>query len=134
MMMVELHDSDASAHFVKDIEPGEGWWRWTKQHPTVKVLTYTTQNLKLAVDFAIWDKGFQQTGPLELSFFVNDHLLDKVRYTTPGQKHFEAPVPAEWLRTDEESTASIAIDKMYISPDDGQTFGIILSTIGFLPK
>jgi hypothetical protein len=134
MMMVELRDTDATVHYVKDIEPGEGWWRWTTQQPTVKVLTYTTGNLKMVVDFALWDTAMLQTGPVELSFFVNDHLLDKVRYTKPGQEHFEKPVPPAWLRTDEESTAAVAIDKLYTAPQDGKKFGFILVRIGFAPK
>jgi hypothetical protein len=132
LMMVELKDADAPAHYVKDIEPGEGWWRWTGQQPTVKVLAYTTENLKLSVDFALWAVAMKQTGPVELSFSVNNHLLEKVRYAAPGQLHFEKPVPPEWLRTDEESIVSVAIDKMYTAPEDGKKFGFILTNIGFV--
>jgi hypothetical protein len=133
MMMVEMNSADAPAHYVKDIEPGEGWWRWTGQQPTVKILAYSTQNMKLVMDFALWPTAFQQTGPVELSFFVNDQLLDKVRYNAPGNQHFEKLVPAEWLRTDVESTISVAVDKMYTAPEDGKKFGFILTRIGFVP-
>jgi hypothetical protein len=132
-MMVEMSDAGAAAHYVKDIEPGEGWWRWTGQQPTVKILAYTTRNVKLVVDFALWDTAFAQTGPVELSFFVNDHLLDKVHYKASGNQHFEKAIPAAWLRTDVESTASIAIDKLYTAPQDGKKFGFILTRIGFVP-
>jgi hypothetical protein len=69
---------------------------------------------------------------VELSFFVNQRLLDKVRYTTPGYKHFQKLVPPDWLTTDVESTVSITIDKMFVGPEDGLRFGFILSSVGFV--
>jgi hypothetical protein len=132
-MMVEMSAPDASWHVVQDIEPGStgDMWRWTKQNPSVKILAVTTQNLKLSADFTLWDVAFQQTGPVELTFLVNGRTLDRIRYTTPGQKHFEKPIPPEWLTTDVESIVSIAIDKLYVAPQDGVKFGFILSRIGF---
>jgi len=133
MMMVEMNDPDASQHIVKDIyEPFGSTWRWTAKRPTIKVLVYATDNVRLSTDFAIWNEGMQQTGPLELSFFVNDHLLGKQKYATPGYKHFEKAVPAEWLSADTESTVSVDVDKLYVSPQDGKQFGFILTRIGFL--
>lgn len=132
-MMVEMNDPDVSLHIVKDIyEAGSVPWRWSGKRPTVKVLVYATDNVKLSADFALWDEGFKHTGPLELSYFVNDRLLDKVKYTSPGYKHFERPVPPDWLSAAAESTVSIDVDKVYVAPQDGAKFGIILTRIGFL--
>jgi hypothetical protein len=132
-MMVEMNDPDSSQHVVKDIYDSFGSpWRWTAKQPTVKLLVYATDNVKLSMDFAIWDVGFKQTGPIELSFFVNSHLLDKVKYASPGYKYFEKAVPAEWLSADSESTISVDVDKLYVSPQDGVKFGFILTRIGFL--
>lgn len=132
-LMVQMSAADAPSHFVKDIDPADpgALWRWTGRQPTLKILAYTTDHVKLSVDFALWDVAFQQTGPVEMSFMVNDHLLDKVRYTSPGLKHFEKPVPPDWLRTDVESVISVTIDKLYTAPADGKQFGFILSQIGF---
>jgi len=131
-MMIEMDSPDASQHVVKDVRdnPG-GLWRWTGQEPTFKILVWVTDNIKLKADFTLWDEAFRQTGPLDLQFFVNDKLLDDVRYTTSGHKHFEKPVPPDWLPTDIESTIAIKLDKLYVAPQDGAKFGIILSRIGF---
>jgi hypothetical protein len=133
-MMVEMSNPDASWHVVQDIEPGApgDLWRWTNQNPSLKILAVTTQDLKFSIDFALWDVAFQQTGPVELTFLVNGRTLDKVRYTAPGNKHFEKPIPPEWLTTDVESILSITIDKLYTAPQDGKKFGFILSRIGFV--
>ena len=131
-MMVDMGDPDCALHIVKDIFDFKTTWRWTGKQPTVKVLVYATDHVKLSTDFAIWDEGFKQTGPIELSFLVNGHLLEKAKYTAPGQKHFEKPVPAEWLSTETESTISVDVDKLYVAPADGAKFGFILTRIGFV--
>jgi hypothetical protein len=132
-MMVDMSDPDASQHVVKDIYDAPGQpWRWTAKQPTVKVLVYATENVKLSTDFAIWDDGFKKTGPLELSFLVNGHLLGEEKYITPGYKHFEKAVPADWLSPDTESTIAVDVDKLYVSPLDGAKFGFILTRIGFI--
>jgi len=132
-MMIDMSDPDSSQHVVKDIydSPGNPW-RWTAGHPTVKMLVYAIDNVKLSTDFAIWDDGFKQTGPVELSFRVNGHLLGTQKYTSPGYKHFEKAVPADWLTADAESTVSVDVDKLYVSPLDGAKFGFILTRIGFI--
>jgi hypothetical protein len=133
-MLVELSSPDADAHFVKDIYPGSSsdQWRWTNQNPSLRILAVTTQGLKLTADFALWDQAFKQTGPVEITFLVNGRPLDKIRYTSPGQKHFEKPVPPDWLATDVETTISMSIDKLYVAPADGLKFGVILSRIGLV--
>jgi len=133
-MMVEMSSPDAKLSIVKDVyEPGGTPWRWTEQDPTVKVLVLSTDNLKLSADFALWDDGFKSTGPVGLTFFVNGKMLDSVRYTTPGVKHYENPVPAGWIMPDTEVPISFHVDKLYVSPRDQKRFGVILTRIGLVP-
>jgi len=134
-MLVSMAAPDADAFFVKDIYGpfGDAPWRWSKQNPTVKVLVLSNENIKFSTDFAIWDDGFKSTGPLEISFLVNGKLLDKIRYTTPGDKHFEKLVPADWLGINTEATVALWVDKLYIAPRDKTQFGVILSRIGLKP-
>lgn len=131
-MMVSMQGSDADSGVVKDIYPASDGiaWRWTKQQPTVRVLVLSTADIKCSADFTLWDDAFKITGPLEISFLVNGKLLDKVRYTTSGDKHFEKPVPADWLATNTEATVALAVDKLYTAPADGAQFGVILKRLG----
>ena len=116
-MMVEMSDPDANLHIVKDIYPqSDPSWRWTSQNPTVQMLVLSTEKLKFHADFAIWDEGFKTTGPVEIAYLVNGRALEKVRYTTPGVKHFEKPVPPDWLSVDSDTTIGMAIDKVYVAP------------------
>lgn len=134
-MMASMAGPDADSYIVKDIYGpfGNAPWRWSKREPTVKVLVVSNENLNFSTDFAIWDDGFKSTGPLEISFFVNGKLLDKVRYTTPGGKHFEKPVPSGWLALNTEATVALSVDKLYTSPRDKAQFGVILARIGLKP-
>jgi hypothetical protein len=135
-MMVEMAGQDADPRMIRDIQGGAAGvpWRWTSQEPTVKVEVFSPEHLKLSTDFAIWDDGFRQTGPLEISFTVNGRLLQKVSYTTPGVKHFEKPVPPSWLSKDKDATIAFALSKLYVAPQNGVKFGVILVRLGLAPQ
>lgn len=132
-MMVNMNDEDAESHFVKDIvlKLEGATWRWTAQRPTVKILLVKTHGLKFVTDFTLYEGCMKQTGPVTLSFWIGGHLLDKVRYDTPGYKHFEKAVDPEWLQTATETQVSEEIDKLYVDPEDGTKLGFILTKMGF---
>lgn len=130
--IINMNDSDVTAHFVKDIDSAlqGGLWRWAKQRPTIKLTLRDTSNQKFTIDFAISDETLKETGPVTISFFVNDHPLDQVRYDKGGIKHFEKPVSAEWLKANAENTVAAGIDKMWTSKADGVQLGFLLIRMG----
>jgi hypothetical protein len=133
-MMVQIGPPAADPFIVKDIYGSANIsWRWTRKDPTVRIPVLAADDMRFSTDFAIWDQGFKSTGPLTISFLVNGRLLDKVRYTTPGEKHFEKPVPPDWLAGQHEVTAGLSIDKLYTAPDSGAKFGVILVRLGLKP-
>ncbi len=131
--ILDMADPDAEGHFVQDIsaELQGNTWRWTGKRPTIRLHLNAVQKLVYFIDFAIAGTTFQQTGPVTLSFFVNDHLLDRVRYTTPDRRHFEKPVPAEWLSPGQDVTLAAEIDKVWTPPPpSGAALGFILVSLG----
>ena len=129
--IVNMNDGDAESHFVQDIASGlEGNWRWVRKRPTVKLKMKVNENVKFTMDFSIAEATFKETGPVTLSFFVNDHFLDKASYTESGQKHFEKPVPAEWIEPGKDAVLAAEIDKVYIAKADQAQLGFILTRIG----
>jgi hypothetical protein len=129
--IIRMDDADVDAHIVSGVGgAGSPSWRWTEQRPTVRVLMRSAEHLHYTIDFTIPGVTFDQTGPVTMSFFVGDHLLDSVRYTEPGIKHFEKEIPAGWVEANQPLTVSAAIDKMYLSKDDGTKLGFILTSIG----
>jgi hypothetical protein len=131
--MIEMSAPTAPAHFVSDIDGALSAdnWRWTGKRPTVRQLVAERNGNKLVADLAVPEGAFQQTGPVTISFFIGDHLLDQVRYEKPGQKHFEKPVPPEWLSVHNDTLIAAEIDKVYVAEKDQTRLGFILVRIGF---
>ena len=131
--IVSMNDPNAKAHILKDVSATveSGAWRWVFKRPELRFALAGVKDVKLVMDFAIAKETFDATGPVTISFFVNDRLLEAVRYDQPGNKHFEKPVPAGWLRPDAMTTVAAEIDKLYKSPQDGAELGFILSRAGF---
>ncbi len=127
---ISVSEEGAAAHFVSDILPPVGGWSWTNKRPTVQVKTNGTQNVKYEIDFSVADVTFQVTGPVNVTFFVNDHELGSERYTKPGAQHWEKLVPEEWLQPNTVTQISAEVDKVWVSPNDGARLGLILTKIG----
>jgi hypothetical protein len=132
--VVSLGDPGADAHIVKDISANveSGAWRWAFKRPELRFALTRVQGVKLVMDLAIAKQTFDATGPVSISFFVNDRLLETVRYDQPGNQLFEKAVPADWIRTEGFTTVAAEIDKLYKSPADGAELGFILSRVGFV--
>ena len=132
--IINMADADAESHFVQDIsrELDGDTWRWTGKRPTIRMRAGSNQKLVYSIDFTIAGATFEHTGPVTVSLFVNDHFLDRVRYTSPGRRRLEKPVPAEWLEPDQNATLAAEIDKVWTPPLPGATpVGFILVALGF---
>jgi len=129
--MVEMADADSVSHIVGDISPGNpAPWRWTFQKPTVKVVPRTNQGLRYVIDFSLPEVTFKVTGPVKMTFLVNDHALDTVPYTASGEYHYEKAVPPDWVEPLKDTMLAASIDKVWVSPTDGAKLGFILTRIG----
>jgi hypothetical protein len=131
--VLNMADADAERHFVQDIsaELEANTWRWTGKRPTIHLHPNSNQKLVFSMDFAIAESTLQKTGPVTLSLFVNDRLLDRVRYTSPGRRRIEKPVPAQWLRANEDTTLAAEIDKVWTPVETGGApLGFILVALG----
>ena len=130
--LINMADGDTDSRIVRDISHhADGTWRWTGQRPAVRLPEGSNKDARYVIDFTVPGATFSQTGPVTLSFYVNDHLLDRIQYTSPGPQHFEKAVPAEWLQDGKEAIVGAEIDKMYVAKDDDVRLGFILSAIGF---
>ncbi|HEX5432392.1 MAG TPA: hypothetical protein VFW83_10525 [Bryobacteraceae bacterium] len=128
--VIQMSDQEAPAHFVSGILDLNGSWRWTAQRPTLRLTMRSIDHLHYLIDFTIPGVTFDRTGPVTLSFFVNHRLLDKVRYTSPGVKHFDKPVPDGWVEANQETTVAAEIDKLYVSKKGAAPLGFILTSLG----
>lgn len=133
--LLRLGDGETVPHIVRDIaDAGGDGWRWTAQRPAFKVVPRSTDKLLFWVDFAVPEVTFKETGPVTISFFVNDHLVDRKRYTAFGPQHIEKPIPPAWVTAQKENIISAEIDKVWTSPADGVKLGFILNVIGLVEQ
>ena len=52
-------------------------------------------------------------------------------FAAAGEKHFDKPVPANFLRARSVNFAALEIDKVWVSKTDGAILGFILTRAGF---
>ncbi len=131
---IRMSDATASNNIVGDINESIecSSWRWTKRKPTMRFQLKHVNNQKFMADLSIADQTFKDTGPVTITFVVNDHELDRVTYIKPGHQPFEKAVPAEWLHAVGDNIVSMEIDKMWTAPADHVELGYILASAGFL--
>ena len=101
-----------------------------RQRPAVKLRIRSVANLKYTIDFTLPEVTFKDTGPLTIAFTVNDHILDRVRYTRAGPSTFRKAGSPRMARLDKNAIVGAEVDKIWVSKDDGTQFGFILSRIG----
>jgi hypothetical protein len=129
--IIDMSDEESSAHFVQDLTSNAtSTWRWTGKRPILRVRMRSADNLRYVIDFSIAGVMLRNTGPLTVSFLVNDHVLDRVRYTREGVQHFEKAVPAGWVTAGQDITVGAEIDKPWVPPEGGPQLGILLTRIG----
>ena len=127
--IVNVSEGDMS-RVASDILPPAGGWSWTGKRPAVKVRLRGKQQVRYQMDFAVADATFKETGPVSVTFFVNDHVIETVRYAKPGPQHYEKAIPTEWLQPNNDNLVGAEVDKVWTSPDDGAKLGLILMRIG----
>ena len=131
---LRMGDAITANNIVGDVNEAieSGSWRWTKRKPTLRFQLKRVANQKFKADLSIADQTIKSTGPVTITFVINDHELARVTYDKPGHQPFEKAVPAEWLHAVGDNIVSMEIDKLWTSPADGVELGYILAGAGFL--
>lgn len=132
--IVSMDTPEGMQQVVADILAPSGGWSWTGKHPTVKIPLRGNQHVQYVADLAIAEATFKTTGPVEIQFQVNGHVLEKVRFTEPGKHSYVRDVPSDWVIPGKENLVGAQIDKLWTSPDDGTKLGFILTKIGLIEE
>jgi hypothetical protein len=120
-------DPDASGDGIRVLEAGR--FRWTDQVAKVHLRLPKNTGVHLTARFWTAEEALKSTGPIEVTFRINGHEVARLRYTTPGEQHFDAPVPAEWLIVGPPNEVELAVDRTYIV--NGVKLGVALAELGF---
>jgi hypothetical protein len=76
------------------------------------------------------EASLRETGPVNVTFLVNDRVLDRAHYSSSGDQHFETPIPEDWVTAGEDITVGAEVDKTTVDPQAGLKLGIVLVRIG----
>jgi hypothetical protein len=128
-----VSSADAYKYFIDDIimcQP-KSVSCWTLDAPELKFWLSSNQDRFFSAQFNLSKDTFQQTGPLVIDYFINDRLLERVRYFEAGDHTYRHAVPGGWLRTDEYTVVKMQIRNPYIAPADGAKLGVLLVSAGF---
>ncbi|HET8547109.1 MAG TPA: hypothetical protein VFL57_03855 [Bryobacteraceae bacterium] len=130
---IAMSDAAAPLHFVKDIRPAleGGAWRWTLKQPTVRLAAPKDHGLKFTAEVAVPGITFRDTGPVAITVAINGHTLETFTLARPGPHRLEKPIPAGWLRSGDDNTVTMEIDKLWTEADGDVQLGFILTSIGF---
>ena len=131
---VDMADPKAEAHIVGDVNDGlEGSsGRSTRKRPELRFFLDSIERLTFKLDFSIAEATFRDTGPVAITVFINDNLLDKIECPGPGEKHFQKPVPAKFLRPKAMNYTALWIDKIWMPKTYDEIQGFILTRAGFI--
>jgi hypothetical protein len=134
--IVKMNDADAEAFFTADIVKGpvDTTWRWTGKRPAITLHPRSVDGLVYEIEYAVPDVTFKATGPVNITFLVNNRALDTVHITAPGPQMYRKVVPPGWMIAGQPSELAAEIDKTYKSSLDGETLGFILTSIGLAQK
>jgi hypothetical protein len=104
---------------------------WTLDTPELKFWLSSNRDRVLTVNFKLSGETLKQTGPLVIDYFVNDHFLERVRYTEEGDHTYQHAIPSGWLRTDDYTLVKMQVRNPYVAPADGAKLGVLLVSAGF---
>lgn len=131
-ILLDMGNAASSPKIVKDIDAGPPvtGWRWAGQDPTVRVRPLVSGNFRYHIEFAIAGQTFRDTGPVTVTFVVNDHVIGHMRCDLPGTRIFDAPVPAGLVHAMADNTVAAHVDKVWVSKLDNARLGMIVVRMG----
>jgi hypothetical protein len=128
-----MNDPAAEAHIVRDVARGPAEsWRWAGRNPTFRVYLGRTEDVRYHLEFTIADATFKETGPVTVTFLVNDKEIGKQRCDKPGSRTWESAIDPRLLAADAENTFGASVDKVWTSPQDKSQLGLIISSAGLV--
>lgn len=122
----------AEEHIVKDIVRGpvSGGYRWTGGNPALRFRTGSGGPWRLVVNFAVAEATLRTTGPVRVEFAVNGTGVGAVACARDGYYRFEKEVEAG----PGEVIVSAAVDRTWVSPEDGARLGFMLMDAGLVAR
>lgn len=129
---VRAEDPKADSYFLSGIKSLEGPdWRWTSAEPELRFQVSEPGPKVFRFEFTVHERTLPDTGPLEIEFYLNGHLLGRERYAEPKRYHFEKPCPPEWLQLG-ENRVLVKVLNPWKASDPGVFLGFLFHAAGLV--
>ncbi len=131
--LARISDPGVDAVIAGDVLPDRPGspWRWTNQHPRVKLSLDSVDNQEFYARFTVAGAVLKEVGPVTVHMIVNDREIGVKRFDREGLVEYRHPVPASLLGDGNSVIAGLDIDPVLVSKRDGVKLGVLLEAIGF---
>jgi hypothetical protein len=131
---VEIHGQSQEKHLLHDIDsPAAGEeWVWAFERPALVFSVSQRPGVTFRMELEIANATLPETGPVQMTFWLNGRPLAKRRYDSPGKYLLEQEVPQELLRKDGVAIIETTQDKYYLAKGDGRRLSYLFHAAGFL--
>lgn len=106
---------------------------WTREEAELRFRLTSTDHHFFRERYFLPAEVLKKTGPLDVEYYVNGHLLDHTRFDKDGDLFYEHDVPKDWLKDGQLTVVRMRFQNPYVSPRDGVKLGILLRSAGFGP-
>ena len=131
--LLRMNDPDAVYSILDGVlGPGSGdESKWTTDHARFEFRVHSLANTDLYMRYSVHSGTLKDTGPLTITISVNGRPFDSFVKSKPGDYEYRHPAGGI---TGDVIQIDVTVNPPYIAPADKQKLGILLSTIGFVPR
>jgi hypothetical protein len=117
---------------VKDIEGLEGaGWRWVHQDPELR-FTAPDGAARFSMELSIPESNFKQTGPLQVSFWIDEEPCGTHVFPEPGDHKASIALPKP-IPAGKVVKVRMHVHNPYIAGFDHARLGFVLVSAGLSP-
>ena len=110
-----------------------GGWRWTFDRPELRFIIKKTEGVHAVADFSIAGDTMKVTGPVTVSFFVNNKLIAKEKYAKAGGLSLRSRGSGRAFDRGQNRYFRHGIEDRFLSPRVmANILGLILVRAGFV--
>jgi hypothetical protein len=128
-----MDDAFAEDYFVRDISSERGVFRWAFLHPELRFRVPDSRKLQFAVEIAIPEVTFKDTGPVTIRILIDGNPLATLRCPRAEKYRIEKRVPSGWATPGKVVHVTFETEPRWVSPLDGAQLSFLLYNAGFIP-
>jgi hypothetical protein len=133
--MLKMSEVDALLNVIQGVPAaGRDERPWTEERATFQFRVRSLENTDFRMQFALEPVTMKQTGLVRITITADGSVFDSFVKTSPGDYEYRRAADRIPVRPYQPLIVTISIDPPYIAPESNTKFGILLTSIGFVPR